>query len=223
LPATWSQSFTTVRLAAAPLLLAVAGLSSRALGQPAETQTAAAPVRERASAPVAEVEHGWYFRGSGGAFYLTSLPATRGPKPFSAGQMAQIELGGDLAGHLALGLFVMGTANRAGSDYVGKSDGTASGDFSAIIPGVAARLSLIGLPDANGVRRTWLYVRGGIGYAMFFPKALLSADTFAFAGPGIEYYTRLRHFSIGLEVTGSYLVKSKTFGFALAPNLRYAF
>jgi len=222
LPAFSSQS-RNVRRAAACLVLAGIALSSRALAQAPEAQAAAAPLRERESPPLAEVERGFYFRGAAGAFFLTSLPANRGPTPFSSGQMAQVELGGDLGEHFALGVFVMGTANRAGSDYVGKSDGTASGDFSAIIPGVAARLSLAGIADNNGVKRTWFYLRGGVGYAKFFPKALLPADAFAFAGPGIEYFTRLRHFSVGLEVTGSYLVNSKTFGFALAPNLRYAF
>jgi len=67
------------------------------------------------------------------------------------------------------------------------------------------------------------YARGGVGYAKFYPTELLSPDALLFAGPGIEYFTRIRHFSVGFEVTGSYLVKSKTFGFALAPNLRYAF
>ena len=86
-----------------------------------------------------------------------------------------------------------------------------------------ARLSLAGISDANDVKRTWFYLRGGAGYAKFYPAALLSPDALLFAGPGIEYFTRIRHFSIGFEVTGSYLLNSKTFGFALAPNLRYAF
>ncbi len=189
----------------------------------APAQEAAPPIKEREVTVFHEVERGWYLRGSGGAFFLTSLPATQGPSPFSTGQMAQVELGVDLGEHLALGLFVMGTSNRAGSDYVGKSGGAASGDFSAIIPGAVARLSLAGIADANDVRRTWFYVRGGVGYAKFYPSALLSPDALLFAGPGIEYFTRIRHFSVGFEVSGSYLVKSKTFGFALAPNLRYAF
>ena len=46
---------------------------------------------------------------------------------------------------------------------------------------------------------------------------------FIFAGPGIEYFTRLRHFSIGLEATGSYLVNTGTIGFSVSPNLRFAF
>jgi len=180
-------------------------------------------LKERESAPLSEIERGFYFRGSGGPFFLTSLPATQGPKPFSSGQMAQVELGGDLGEHLSLGVFVMGTSNRAGSDYIGNSGGTASGDFAAIIPGASVRLSVVGISDANGVKRTWFYARGGVGYAKFYPTELLSPDALLFAGPGIEYFTRIRHFSVGFEVTGSYLVKSKTFGFALAPNLRYAF
>jgi hypothetical protein len=189
----------------------------------AQAQEAAPPLKERGSAPLSEVERGFYFRGSGGAFFLSSLPATQGPRPFSSGQMAQVELGGDLGEHLALGVFVMGTSNRAGSDYIGNSGGTASGDFAAFIPGASVRLSIVGISDANDVKRTWFYARGGVGYAKFYPSALLPADALVFAGPGIEYFTRIRHFSIGFEVTGSYLLKSKTFGFALAPNLRYAF
>jgi len=194
-----------------------------ALPLAAQAQEAAPPIKEREVTQLAEIEHGFYFRGAGGAFFLNSLPATQGPRPFSTGQMAQIELGFDLGERLSLGVFVMGTANRAGSDYIGNSGGSASGDVSAIIPGAAARLGLIGLADANDVKRTWFYARGGIGYARFYPSALMSPDALVFGGPGIEYFTRIRHFSIGFEVTASYLLKSKTFGFALAPNLRYAF
>jgi hypothetical protein len=189
----------------------------------ARAQEAAPLLKERESPPLSEVERGFYFRGAGGAFFLSSLPATQGPKPFSAGQMAQVELGGDLGEHLSLGVFVMGTSNRAGSDYIGSSGGSASGDVAAIIPGASVRLSIVGISDANDVKRTWFYARGGAGYAKFYPTVLVPADFLLFAGPGIEYFTRIRHFSIGFEVSGSYLVKSKTFGFALAPNLRYAF
>jgi len=196
----------------------VLGAASSALAE-----EAAPPIKEREVTVFHEVERGWYLRGSGGGFFLTSLPATQGPSPSSSGQMAQVELGVDLGEHLALGLFVMGTSNRAGSDYVGRSGGAASGDFQAVIPGAVVRLSLAGIADANDVKRTWFYLRGGAGYAKFYPSELLAPDGLLFAGPGIEYFTRIRHFSIGFEVDGSYLVKSKTFGFALAPNLRYAF
>jgi len=171
-----------------------------------------------------EIERGLYFSVLGGPSFVVNPPATSGPRPFAAGQMASVEVGVDLGERLSLGLFVMGSSNRAGSEYTGNSDGAASGDFSTLVPGAVARVHLMGLADAQEVKRTWFYVRGGAGYAMFSPKQLLpDPDILVFLGPGVEYYTRLRHFSIGVEVTGSFLVKSQSFGFALTPNLRYAF
>lgn len=171
-----------------------------------------------------EIERGIYFSVLGGPYFIVNPPASSGPRPFSPGQMAQVELGVDLGERLSLGVFVMGASNRAGSEYMGNSGGAASGDFSTLVPGAVARLHLVGLADAQEVQRTWIYVRGGVGYALFRPKQLLpDSDILVFAGPGVEYYTRLRHFSIGIEVTGSFFVQSQSFGFAVTPNLRYAF
>lgn len=171
-----------------------------------------------------EIERGLYFSVLGGPSFIVNPPASQGPRPFSPGQMAQVEVGVDLGERLSVGLFVMGASNRAGSEYVGNSGGAASGDFSMLVPGAVARFHLMGFADAQDVQRTWLYVRGGAGYAMFSPKLLLpDPDILVFAGPGVEYYTRLRHFSVGVEVTGSFLVQSQSFGFAVTPNLRYAF
>ena len=172
-----------------------------------------------------EVERGLYFRAEGGAFLLANPPTTAGrPSPFSSGAMVQAEIGYDFNQHLAAGVFVTFTANRAGSEYVGMSNGLASGDFSALVPGAAVRASLFGFPDDNGVRRTWIYLRAGAGYAKFYPTALLPrTDILLMGGPGIEYFTHIRHFSIGFEVAGSYLARAKTYGFAITPTLRYAF
>ncbi len=172
-----------------------------------------------------EIERGIYFSVLGGPFFIVNPPAPTGsPRPFSPGQMAQVELGVDLGERLSLGVFVMGASNRAGSEYVGNSGGAASGDFSMLVPGAVARFHLVGLADAQDVQRTWIYLRGGAGYALFRPQQLLpDPDILVFAGPGLEYYTRLRHFSVGIEVTGSFFVKSQSFGFAVTPNLRYAF
>ena len=171
-----------------------------------------------------EIERGLYFSVLGGPFFIVNPPSTQGPRPFSPGQMAQVEVGVDIGERLSLGAFVMGATNRAGSEYVGNSGGAASGDFSMLVPGALARFNLVGFADAQEVQRTWIYLRGGAGYAMFSPKLLLpDPDILVFAGPGVEYYTRLRHFSVGVEVTGSFLVQSQSFGFAVTPNLRYAF
>ncbi|WP_224246228.1 adventurous gliding motility protein CglE [Hyalangium gracile] len=182
------------------------------------------PVKDRPAETFNEIERGLYFLVQGGPSFLVNAPADTGPRPFSSGQAAHVEVGIDIGERLSLGVFVLGTANRAGSDYVGNSGGAASGDFSSIVPGVTMRAHLVGFADNQEVKRTFIYARAGAGFAMFSPKLLLpDSDILVFAGPGVEYYTRLRHFSVGLEVTGSYLISSGTVGFALMPNLKYAF
>lgn len=198
-------------------LLVLAVFTSASLAAAQE----AAPTKDKEALVFDEVERGLYFGANAGAFILFAAPY-RGP--FSQGQAAGIEIGYDIGDRLSVGGFVTATANRAGSDYQGQSGGLASGDFSALIPGALVRANLVGFNDAQDVRRTWIYVRGGAGYAMFSPKLLLpNSDIFVFAGPGVEYYTRLRHFSVALEVTGSFLVTSGSPGVAITPNLRYAF
>ncbi len=172
-----------------------------------------------------EIERGLYFAVMGGPLFLTNPPAPEGtPRPFSSGPMAQVEVGVDMGERLSVGLFVMGSSVRTSAEYVGNSGGAVSGDFSSLVPGLALRARLMGLADSQEVKRTWFYLRAGGGLAMFSPKRLLpDSDILVFAGPGVEYYTRLRHFSVGLEVTGNYLVSGGSFGFAVAPNIRYAF
>jgi hypothetical protein len=184
-----------------------------------------------------EIERGLYFGFAGGINYIFNPPADSGPRPLTSGEMVELEVGTDIGSRLALSVFVRGSYQGVGGLYTGQSDqytppsgGTASstniavGDFSTLVPGVSVRFKPFGIEDSQQVARTWFYLRGGAGYAMFFPKALLpNTDILVFAGPGIEYYTRLRHFSIGVEAVGTVLVKSGAVGFALTPNLRYAF
>jgi hypothetical protein len=182
------------------------------------------PVNDRPEETFEEIERGLYFSVFAGPSFILNPPSSQGPRPFSPGQAAQVEVGIDLGERLSLGLFVLGSSNRAGSEYVGNSGGAASGDFSLLAPGAVVRAHLVGFADAQEVQRTWFYVRGGAAYAFFSPKQLLpDPDILVFAGPGVEYYTRLRHFSVGIEVTGTFLVSSQSIGFAVSPNLRYAF
>lgn len=190
----------------------------------AQATSTTAPLKDRPAETFNEIERGFYVSVLGGPSFVVNPPATSGPRPFSTGQMAQVEFGIDLGERLSLGVFVLGASNRAGADYIGNSGGQASGDFSTLVPGAVVRAHLMGFADSQEVKRTFFYVRGGAGYALFSPKALLpDTDILVFAGPGVEYYTRLRHFSVGIEVTGNYLVNSGSFGFAVTPNLRYAF
>lgn len=192
---------------------------------PAVALAQKAPTRDKEAVVYNEIERGLFFGVQGGAFFVVNPPAAAGtPRPFSLGQMAFVEAGYEIGERVAIGAFLMESQNKASSTYIGFSGGRASGDFSALIPGATLRFNAVGFNDSQGVTRTWIYLRGGAGYAFFSPRTLLpNGDVYAFAGPGIEYFTRLRHFSIGLETTGSYLVSFGTLGFTVTPNLRFAF
>lgn len=185
-----------------------------------------APSQDRAAVTFQEVERGLFFGVGAGLSAITNPPAAADrQRPFSWGQSATVEVGYEVLDRFSLALFVMGSANTASATYTGFSQNQgASGDFTSLTPGLTARVSLIGFADTHGVDRTFLYLRAGAGYAMFWPKALLpDSEVMVFGGPGIEYFTRLRHFSIGLEVMGSYLLTHAATGFVVQPSLRYAF
>jgi hypothetical protein len=200
-------------------------LSLPALARAQDTSTSKNSTGDKEAVTFNEIERGLYFSVQGGPFFVVNPPADEStPRPFSAGQAAQVEVGLDIGERLSVGLFVLGSTNSAGSEYVGKSGGAASGAFSMLVPGATLRAHLVGFADNQDVKRTFIYARAGAGFVKFSPKLLLpDSDILVFAGPGVEYYTRLRHFSVGLEVTGSYLVSSGSIGFAVSPNLRYAF
>lgn len=206
--------------------LALTVTSQLAFAQDASTQ-AAAPLKDKDADTFHEVERGVFLGVTGGPSFILNAPTVSGTdRPFSSGQMAQLEIGVDIGEVLSLSLFAQVSSNRAGADYHGNNPngGLTSGDFAQFVPGVALRANLVGLPDAQGTRRTWFYLRGGAGYTLFYPSELFKGSDFlVFAGPGIEYYTRLRHFSIGVEVTATMLATSGALGFAVTPNLRYAF
>ena len=192
---------------------------------------AAAPILASTEPPVDEVARGVFFGVDIGPAFMTAAPApSGGNRPFTAGATLRLEVGYDIGRVVSLSIFFAGNTYSANADYVGNSGGTASGDFSSIATGLAAQWNFLGFADSQGVRRTWLYLKGGAGFALLKPNALFATDPtdsygsiLVFAGPGLQYYTRLRHFSVGVEIVGSYLLKPKSFGFAITPNLRYAF
>jgi len=184
-----------------------------------------ASVREVERAPLKEIERGIYFQLQGGVWYLLEAPTNKGSGPRSFGRSLQMEFGYELGERVSLGVMLLGTFNPAGASYYGESvNSEASGGFSSLTPGLSAKVGLVGFRDSQAVRRTWLYLRAAMGASFFFPKVLLpKMDYLANVGLGVEYYTRLRHFSVGLEASGIGLLRAGTFGFAITPSLRYAF
>ncbi|MFO0599144.1 MAG: adventurous gliding motility protein CglE [Myxococcaceae bacterium] len=183
-------------------------------------------VEDKKGASYKEIERGLFFEARGGFNGIINPPALTGSAQyFSSGQAIGIDLGFDIGERVSPAIFFLAAANRMGIDYTGYSTtGAASGDFSAMTPGAAVKVRLVGFDDSQDVKRTWIYIRGGAGVTFYSPKQLLpNIDVLIVAGPGLEYYTRLRHFVIGVEANFAFAALTQTIGFQGLLTFKYAF
>ena len=220
-------------LAAALILLS----SATALAESEEeesTPLSAAPIETSTGPKLNEVEHGFYI----GAFTGLALTLSPGGANYDGskagmamGQSGGLELGFEPNPLFGIGLIVSGATANTPSTYVGTCDvsnppdgGTcAHGNFTSLTIGADARLNLSLGPDSNDVRRAYFFIRAGLGYSILTPKNLLQNELVAFGGPGFEYFTHLRHFSVGLEADASYGLTNKGLGISVQPLVRYTF
>jgi hypothetical protein len=170
------------------------------------------------------------------------------PGPFSGGEVVRVGLGADIGSRgddprSAVPLMVVTAMMqvgqmKAGSDYLGTSSGvdmntgaclstspkTLSGDFSMLGAALSVKVNIFGISDSQDIKRTWLYARAAGGVNFFFPQELIGqTDILIQGGVGVEYYTRLRHFAIGLEAMFQMLFVTTRFGVTITPTLRYSF
>jgi hypothetical protein len=187
-------------------------------------QDAAPRLEEDPRAPkFKDVERGFFIGFEAGYMGLTKTP-TADPEKFplagTGGGRAGGILVGALAGvdvtrFLALAVYAQGGNARASQDY---------GAFSVYAAGLDLKLALFGRKDSNDWQRLYFYVHGRGGYAKTYPEGLFgTTDTIVGGGPGVEYYTKLRHFSIAIGADVLYATKAKAAGFAVYPTIRYTF
>jgi hypothetical protein len=133
----------------------------------------------------------------------------------AGGMLVGAMLGMDLGSRLSVAVFAQGGNQQANANY---------GAFRVLALGADVRLALVGWRDRNDWERLFLYVHGRGGYATTRPEGLFGTnDVLLAAGPGIEYFTKLRHFSIGIATDAVYAVEAGVFGFSIYPTLRYTF
>ena len=131
------------------------------------------------------------------------------------GILSGVHVGYDVTSRIAVSIFAWQGNATAGTSY---------GSFSITAAGADLRLAPLVMRDANEVERLYVYLHARGGLVWTRPKGLLGdTDTLAQGGVGIEYFTRLRHFSVGLSVDYLYLTKAKAGGLAAVPTLRYTF
>lgn len=176
----------------------------------------AAAVSEGQGSPLVEVVRGGYAEAEFGYAALTTPGASQ---KIATGTVVDLDMGYDLSRALGVGLFVWGAALSTPSS-------SSAGDFSAVFPGAELRLYLPLGEDAAGTQRLVLGLRAGGGLMLFSPgSAAPGPAPAARAGVDLEYFTRLRHFSVGIGAEGVAAFPSggSLFGAALSPFARYSF
>ena len=133
----------------------------------------------------------------------------------AGGLVVGATIGVDIGTRISVALMAQGGNEKAGSNY---------GAFNLLSVGGDVRLALKGWLDRNDWPRTFLYAHVRGGYARTTPEGLFGTSELVVAGgPGIEYFTKLRHFSVGAALDAVYATKAGAFGYALYPTVRYTF
>lgn len=170
-----------------------------------------------------DVERGVFVGFEAGYMGLTDTPtADRAKFPYAGasggsagGLLVGVTLGVDLGSRLSVALYGQGGNQKASTNY---------GAFSLYGGGLDVRFSLLGVRDRNDWERFFVYLHGRGGYAITSPDGLFGTnEVMVQGGPGVEYYTRLRHFSVGFAADYVYATKAKASGYALYPTVRYTF
>jgi hypothetical protein len=134
---------------------------------------------------------------------------------FASGLALVLDVGYDVTSTFDVSLFLLQAFESASRSY---------GSFAVTAPGAGVRWSFLGERDANGVERFYAFARARVAYAWTYPEGLFgTTDVVAGAGLGIDYYTRLRHFSVGLAADGLYFIKVNVPAFDVVATLRYTF
>jgi hypothetical protein len=203
-------------------LIAVAALALPLL---ALGQDAAAPQLQEnpRAARFRDVERGIFIGFEVGYLGLQQTPtANRETFPLAGasggsagGILVGLSVGTDVGSRVSVALVGQGGNEKASSNY---------GAFSLYSGGLDVRVAVLGVMDRNDWERFFVYVHGRGGYAVTYPEGLFGTKDFIMqGGPGIEYYTRLRHFSVGLAADYVRAVKAGASGFAVYPTVRYTF
>jgi hypothetical protein len=118
----------------------------------------------------------------------------------------------------------MGQTVNTPNGFISDGPTNMRGSFTALTLGAIAKVSPFGFKDANDVKRAYVYARLGGGYTLLGPSNFYKdGDISILGGVGIEYFTHLRHFSLGLTLDFFYGIQHMGPGLMLTPNLRYTF
>jgi hypothetical protein len=177
-------------------------------------------------AEIDEIERGFYLSVDYGPNYFIPIAepgfVVLNPDYVRPGTRMGIRAGIDVLNNIRVDAFVLANFNEGVINQADLQAQKLTGDLAHFAPGVALRFDFITSDD----QRLFTFVRVGAGYAFWFPSQL-AQDAFGSvhtdAALGVEYYTKLRHLSAGLEVDAQALIAPFAFGISVYPTLKYTF
>ncbi|MGB8932462.1 MAG: adventurous gliding motility protein CglE [Anaeromyxobacteraceae bacterium] len=209
------------------LKVAVAVVLALAVQVAAAQEAAPSLQEDPRAAKFKDVERGFFVGFDAGWLGLLKTPTADAVKHpytgadgnpdggFANGLVIGLNAGVDLGKLVAVSVFAVSANEQADVNY---------GAFSLSAAGLDVRVSPYSWKDRNGWERLFVYVHGRGGYARTRPIGLFGdVETLASGGVGFEYFTRLRHFSVGAAADGVYAMKAKSFGVSIYPTVRYTF
>lgn len=152
-----------------------------------------------------------------------------GRRCLQPGQRIGLRSGYDVLNNFNIEATMVANFNREPPNPTTLQSGNVTGDFTHIVPGIAARFAFV------TTERLFVYARVGFGASFWFPGQNTPGsitgfvvDDFAMGlshdfSVGLEYYTQLRHLSVGVELTSRAHALPFAFGFELQPTLKYTF
>jgi hypothetical protein len=130
-----------------------------------------------------------------------------------------LRVGYDILNNIALDGFVAGVFSEGIIDKDDLAVKGLTGDLTSISVGLGARFAFV------TTERLFVYARVGAGYALWFPEQLAGSfgSIHVDVAGGVEYYTKLRHLSVGVELGGQALLLPFAFAAELRPVVKYTF
>jgi hypothetical protein len=206
------------------LLASTTGALAQEKSSNAETPRAGEEVKgDTRVVEIDEVERGLSLGVDYGPVYYLPLEGAGmlnlNPTATSPSTRVGIRVAYDVLNNIAVDGFVLGTFSTGVIDLDDVRAGKTTGDIALIAPGVGVRFAFI------TTERVFAYARAGVGYALWFPQELAGAagSVHTDASLGVEYYTKLRHVSVGVEADVQALLSPMVIGIHVYPTLKYTF
>lgn len=139
---------------------------------------------------------------------------------FSPGTRMGLRFGFDVLNNVNAELFAVGNFNGGELAASELAAGGLSGDVTNLAVGGGGRFAFL------TTERIFAFVRAGLGYGFWFPAKLADdalGSLYVDGSLGVEYYTKLRHLSVGCELAVQALLFPNAFGVALYPTVKYTF